>query len=146
RRGRKGGDAPLGEAFRFVAKVPLLRMMAVLQVLALVVEEVMDFHVMATARETLGDAEAISAFFGRYYAITSALGLLLLAGPAARILGALGATRSLLATPLVTAIAAVFATAVPGLTSAVLLRGAGRVLKQSLWSNAQEQMQTPLSH
>lgn len=146
RRGRKGGDAPLGEAFRFVAKVPLLRMLAVLSILSLVVEEVMDFHVMATARETLGDAEAISAFFGRYYAITSAIGILLLAGPAARILGALGATRSLVATPLVTAIAAALATLFPGLTAAVLLRGTGRVLKQSLWSNAQEQMQTPLSH
>ncbi|AKF08300.1 cyclic nucleotide-binding domain-containing protein [Sandaracinus amylolyticus] len=145
RRGTKV-SAPLAEAFRFVAKVPLLRMMAVLSILALVVEEVMDFHVMATARETLGDAEAISAFIGRYYAITSAIGILLLAGPAARVLGALGATRALIATPLVTAIAAVFATLVPGLTSAVLLRGTGRVLKQALWSNAQEQMQTPLSH
>ncbi|MDQ3035577.1 MAG: hypothetical protein M3Y87_24435, partial [Myxococcota bacterium] len=146
RRGSRSARAPLGDAFRFVAKVPLLRMMALLSILALVVEEVMDFHVMATARETLGDADAISAFFGRYYAITSAIGMLLLAGPAARILGALGATRALIATPLVIAIAALIATFVPGLAAAVVLRGVGRVLKQSLWSNAQEQMQTPLAH
>lgn len=146
RQGRRAARTPLSEAFRFVARVPLLRMMAVLSILALVVEEVMDFHVMSTAREALGDADAISAFFGRYYAITSAIGVLLLAGPAARVLGALGATRSLVATPLVTAIAAAAAVAFPGLTSAVLLRGTGRVLKQALWSNAQEQMQTPLSH
>lgn len=146
RRGHRGAGAPLGEAFRFVWKVPLLRLMAALAILALVVEEVMDFHVMATARETLGDAEAISAFFGHYYAITSAIGIVLLAGPAARVLGALGASRALLATPLLTAIVALVAALVPGLAAAVALRGVGRVLKQSLWSNAQEQMQTPLSH
>ncbi len=145
RRGSRSARTPFHEAFRFVARVPLLRMMAVLSILALVVEEVMDFHVMATARETLGDADAISTFFGRYYAITSAIGLLLLAGPAARVLGALGATRALVATPLITAIVAAVATAFPGLAAAVLLRGTGRVLKQSLWSNAQEQMQTPLT-
>lgn len=142
--GRRAGS--VRDALRFVGRVPLLRMMATLSILALVVEEVMDFHVMSTARETLGDAAAISAFFGRYYAVTSLLGVLLLAGPAARILGRLGAVRSLVATPFLTAIVALAACLLPGLTAAVLLRGTGRVLKQTLWSNAQEQMQTPVAH
>lgn len=142
--GRKEGSVL--RALSFVNRVPLLRMMAVLSVLALITEEVMDYHLMSVARAELGDAESIAAFFGRYYAITSLLGVLLLAGPAARMLGALGPMGSLLATPLATAAVALFASIVPGLLPAVLLRGAGRVLKQTLWSNAQEQMTTPVAH
>jgi HEAT repeat protein len=131
---------------RFVARVPLLRIMTALSLLALIVEEVMDLHVMSVAREELVGAEALSAFFGRYYAWTSALGIVLLAGPAARILGGLGATRSLATTPAVTLVAALVASVVPGLGPAVALRGTARVLKQALWSNAQEQMQSPIAH
>lgn len=142
--GRKEGSVL--RTLSFVNRVPLLRMMAVLSVLALITEEVMDYHLMSVARAELSDAESISAFFGRYYAITSLLGVLLLAGPAARMLGALGPMGSLLATPLTTAAVALYASLVPGLVPAVLLRGAGRVLKQTLWSNAQEQMTTPVAH
>jgi hypothetical protein len=140
------GRSSLAGTLRFVARVPLMRIMTVLSLLALVLEEVMDFHLMAVAREALGDAEAISAFFGRYYAITSAIGIVLLAGPAARVLRRLGATRSLAATPAITLGVALVATALPGLGPAVVLRGTARVLKQALWSNAQEQMQSPIAH
>lgn len=146
RRGAGRAQGSVRDALRFVGRVPLLRMMATLSILALVVEEVMDFHVMSTARETLGDAAAISGFFGHYYAVTSLLGVLLLAGPAARLLARLGAVRALAATPVLTAGVALVACLVPGLGAAVVLRGTGRVLKQTLWSNAQEQMQTPVAH
>lgn len=146
--GRREGSVL--RALSFVNRVPLLRMMAVLSVLALIAEEVMDYHLMSVARAELGGgeggAEAISAFFARYYAVTSLLGVILLAGPAARALGLMGAVGSLAATPAVTAAAAIYAAIVPGLGPAVLLRGAGRVLKQTLWSNAQEQMTSPVSH
>jgi len=145
---RGAGTEPgsLVRTLRFVGRVPLLRIMTALSLLALIVEEVMDFHVMGVAREELAGAEALSAFFGRYYAITSGVGLLLLAGPAARILGRLGATRALAATPLVTLLIALVAAAIPGLGPAVVLRGTARVLKQTLWSNSQEQMQSPIAH
>jgi hypothetical protein len=142
--GSRGGS--VREALRFVYRVPLLRMMAVLSLLSLVAEEVMDFHVMSTARAELGDADAIAVFFGHYYAVTSLLGMVFLAGPAARVLSGLGASRALLVTPLVTAVVASVASVIPGLAAAVALRGTGRVLKQALWSNAQEQMQTPIAH
>ena len=106
----------------------------------------MDFHVMAVAREEMRDSAEIAAFFGRYYAITSLVGIVLLAGPAARVLGALGATRALAVTPLTTLVMAVLASFVPGLGPAVALRGTARVLKQTLWSNSQEQMQSPIAH
>ena len=40
---------------------------------------------------------------------------------------------------------ALMAIVVPGLGTAVLLRGCARVLKQSIWSNSTEQLHTPLS-
>ncbi len=145
-RGASGRGGSLFRTLRFVMRVPLLRIMTALSLLALIVEEVMDFHVMAVAREEMRDAAQIAAFFGRYYAITSILGIVLLAGPAARVLGALGATRSLAITPLTTLAMAALASFVPGLGPAVLLRGTARVLKQTLWSNSQEQMQSPIAH
>lgn len=145
-RGAAARGGSLARTLRFVARVPLLRIMTALSLLALIVEEVMDFHVMAVAREEMVDAAAIATFFGRYYAVTSVLGILLLAGPAARILGGLGATRSLAVTPLATLVAALVAALVPGLGPAVALRGTARVLKQTLWSNSQEQMQSPIAH
>lgn len=128
----------------FVARSRLMRLMTALAMIALVLEQVMDFHLMATAREELGDAESISAFFGTYYGVTSAIGLLLLVGFSSRVMAALGAARALLVTPLSLVVVAGVATALPGLASAVALRGASRVLKQSIWSSATEQMQTPL--
>lgn len=134
------------EGFRFVTREPLMRMVAVLALLALLTEQFMDFTLMATAREELREAEAISAFYGRYYGVTSAIGLVLLAGVSGRLLSALGATRSLLVTPVAVSCAALAAFVAPGLASAVALRGVGRVLKQSVWSSAAEQLQTPLSN
>ncbi|MFO0715032.1 MAG: cyclic nucleotide-binding domain-containing protein [Sandaracinus sp.] len=145
-RGRASDGGALVPTLRFVGRVPLLRIMTALSLLALIVEEVMDFHVMAVAREEMHDAAEISAFFGRYYAVTSVIGIVLLAGPAARVLGGLGATRALAVTPLATLLIALVASFVPGLGPAVLLRGTARVLKQTLWSNSQEQMQSPIAH
>ncbi len=146
RRGRRrqGLIAAWKEGFRFVAREPLMRLAAGLAMLALLTEQFMDFTLMATAREELGDAEAISGFFGTFYGVTSAVGLVLLAGVSGRLLATLGATRSLLVTPIAVGIAAVFAVAMPSLLTAVILRGVGRVLKQSIASSAAEQMQTPL--
>lgn len=145
-RGAAGRGGSLLRTLRFVMRVPLLRIMTALSLLALIVEEVMDFHVMAVAREEMRDAAQLAAFFGRYYAVTSIVGIVLLAGPAARMLGALGATRALAITPLATLAMALLASFVPGLAAAVALRGTARVLKQTLWSNSQEQMQSPIAH
>ncbi len=138
------------EGFGYVFGDRLMRLIAVLAMLMLCTEQLMDFHLMATAQAELGEGPAgkehISAFFGRYYGATSAIGLVLLSGVAGRILARLGTTRSLLVTPLLTGIAAVAATVVPGLATAVVLRGTGRILKQSVWAPSSGQLQTPLSN
>ena len=137
--------ARLKAGFGFVIADPLMRLLTALSLLSLLLEQLMDLHLMSEARATYDDAEAISAFFGSYYAATSALSLILLAGFAGRAMAALGATRSLSFFPLTIAILAMVAVAIPGLATAVALRGAARVLKQSLWSSSMEQLQTPLS-
>jgi len=133
------------EGFRFVSREPLMRLVATLALLALLTEQFMDFLLMASAREALEGADAISAFYGRYYGATSLLGLVLLSGVSGRLLSALGATRSLLVTPFAITGAAIVTFLMPGLLAAVILRGTGRVLKQSIWCSAAEQIQTPLS-
>jgi hypothetical protein len=145
RRGRRVGLlASWRDGFEFVLRDPLMRLVALLAVLGLLNEQLLDFALMATAQKSFDTAESLSAFFGHYYAITSFVGLFLLAGASGRVLAALGVTRSLLVAPLVILFAALFATIVPGLVAVVVLRGVGRILKQSIWSSANEQLQTPL--
>ena len=145
-RSRDGLIAAWRDGFRFVRSEPLMRLAAVLALLTLLGEEFMDVLLMSTAREALVDAERISAFFGKYYAATSAVGLVLLSGLTGRLLEALGATRSLLVPPLTVLVGSLVVLALPSLATVVALRGAARVLKQSLWSSSVEQLQTPLSN
>jgi HEAT repeat protein len=128
----------------FVLEVPLMRIMAVLSVLALVTEQLMDYQMMAAARERFGGQAQVAAFFGTYYGLTSAVSLLMLFGASGRALATLGASRSLLFVPLLTCGVAIGAALVPGFGWVVAMRASDRVLKQSLWSSASEQTQTPL--
>jgi hypothetical protein len=132
------------EGFAFVRGVPLMRVMALLSVLSLVSEQLMDYQMMAAARERYGAPAAVASFFGTYYGVTSAISLLSLLGVSGRVLASLGASRSLLLVPSVAALGALAATLFPSFWPVVLMRASDRVLKQSLWSSASEQTQTPL--
>ncbi|MCS6901194.1 MAG: cyclic nucleotide-binding domain-containing protein [Myxococcales bacterium] len=132
------------EGFSFVRDVPLMRIMALLSVLSLVSEQLMDYQMMAAARERYGAPSAVASFFGTYYGITSAISLLSLLSVSGRTLASLGASRSLLLVPSVAALGAFAATLFPSFWPVVLMRASDRVLKQSLWSSASEQTQTPL--
>jgi len=128
----------------FVSEVPLMRLCMALSVLALLAEQLMDFQLLSSARERLGDQAAITAFFGRFYGITSAIGLVFQLALSGRLLARLGAVRGLVVTPAVTVLCALFAIVMPGFLAMVLLRGSDRVLKGALFSSAMEQTQTPL--
>jgi HEAT repeat protein len=132
------------EGFAFVRSVPLMRIMALLSVLSLVSEQLMDYQIMAAARERYGAPAAVASFFGTYYGVTSAISLLSLLGVSGRALASLGASRSLLLVPSVAALGALAATVLPSFWPVVFMRASDRVLKQSLWSSASEQTQTPL--
>lgn len=132
------------EGFAFVRSVPLMRVMAALSVLSLVSEQLMDYQMMAAARERYGGPAAVASFFGTYYGVTSAVSLVMLLGASGRALARLGASRSLLLVPTVTVVGALAAALVPSFWPVVAMRAADRMLKQSLWSSASEQTQTPL--
>ena len=132
------------EGLDFVLRVPLMRLCLLLSVLALLGEQLMEYQLLATARERYGAQAAIAGFFGRFYGITSAVSLVLQLGLSSRILSRLGATQSLAITPVLTSLFAMFALIAPGFAPIVLMRANDRVLKGALWSSAMEQAQTPL--
>ncbi len=132
------------EGFEFVLQVPLMRLCLLLSVLALLGEQLMEYQLLATARDRYGAKEAIAAFFGRFYGITSAISLVLQLGLSSRILSRLGATQSLAITPVLSSLFAMAALIAPGFAPIVLMRANDRVLKGALWSSAMEQAQTPL--
>jgi hypothetical protein len=131
-------------AFAFVRRMPLMRVMMSLSVLALLTEQLMDLLLMSSAHERYPTEDSSTAFFGRYYGITSGITLVFVLLFSSRILLGLGTARSLLVTPILTFFALAFVLAVPGFAAVVVLRGVDRVLKQSVWSSASEQTQTPL--
>lgn len=130
--------------FDFVAQVPLMRLCVLLSVLSLLGEQLMEYQLLATARERYGQQAAIAGFFGRFYGITSAISLVLQLGFSSRILARLGATQSLAITPVATALFGLAAIVIPGFAPIVLMRANDRVLKGALWASAMEQAQTPL--
>ena len=141
---RRSMVAEWRSAFAFLRSVPLMRVMTALSILALLTEQLMDFLLMSSAYDRFRTADSCAAFFGRYYGITSAVTLVFVLFFSSRLLFGLGTSRALLVTPLLTIVGAVAAFVVPGFLSAVMLRGLDRVLKQSVWSSASEQTQTPL--
>jgi HEAT repeat protein len=132
------------EGMRFVSEVPLMRVVLSLSVLALLAEQLMDFQLLAAAREAHSSAAEIAGFLGRFHGIVSGVSLVVLLGLSGRVLSRLGAILGLVATPVATVLAAAVAVAVPGLIPIVLLRGVDRVMKNALWTSAMEQTQTPL--
>jgi hypothetical protein len=144
----RGGKLGLLEGWKsglaFVRTTPLMRLVQLLTVLALLGEQLMDYQLIATARERYTTEAGIAGFFGWFYGLTSAISLFLLLGVSGRLLSRLGAMLGLMLTPVLTVLVSLGAVIVPGLGPTALLRGTDRVLKPALWSSAMEQTQTPL--
>jgi CRP/FNR family cyclic AMP-dependent transcriptional regulator len=141
---RGGVVAGWRRGFAFVLAVPLLRVAMLLGVVALATEQLMDFELMSAARERCASPGAIAAFYGRYYGITSAIGMILSLGLSGRVLSRFGAPFTLALTPAITFVVATVAAVVPGFATIVALRATDRVLKQSIWTTSMEQVQTPI--
>ena len=141
---RAGTIAEWKKALAYLRAVPLLRVMASLSILALVTEQFMDYVLMTAAHERYASEASCASFFGRYYGVTSAVTLAFLLLFSSRIMLALGTSRTLLLTPITTIGVAAVAAVAPSFGTAVALRSVDRVLKQSIWSSASEQTQTPI--
>lgn len=136
--------AEWGRALRFIRSLPLLRVMTALSIIALLTEQLMDYLLMSVAHERYTNDAACTSFFGRYYGITSAITLVFVLGASSRVMLGLGTSRTLLLTPVVTVFVGLAAFVAPGFLAVVALRGVDRVMKQSIWSSASEQTQTPI--
>lgn len=134
----------LREGFLFLAQDPLARLLTALAVLSMVLEQTMDFALLSAARELFRGDAAIATFFSQFYAVTSALSILTLAGAAGRVLSRLGGVRTLALMPLAIAVVSGIGILVPVFAVVVAYRGVGRVLKQAVWSASTEQLQSPL--
>jgi HEAT repeat protein len=139
-----GPLAGIGDAISYVLAAPLLRLLAVMSVLDLLVEQVIDYQLFAAAQQHFGEPEALAAFMGQLYAITgvaTVLAPLLVSG---RLLARFGSTRCLLAAQLWELTLALVIFGVPGLAAIAALSAGDRMLKQSLSSPGRAQMQAPL--
>ncbi|HEY1958465.1 MAG TPA: cyclic nucleotide-binding domain-containing protein [Polyangiaceae bacterium] len=141
---RAGTIAEWKKSLAYLRAVPLLRVMASLSILALVTEQFMDYVLMTAAHERYATEASCASFFGRYYGITSAVTLAFLLLVSSRIMLGLGTSRTLLLTPVTTIGVAAVAALAPSFGTAVALRSVDRILKQSIWSSASEQTQTPI--
>ncbi|MGZ5967121.1 MAG: cyclic nucleotide-binding domain-containing protein, partial [Polyangiales bacterium] len=144
----RGGKLGLLDGWKsglsFVRTTPLMRLVQALTVLALLGEQLMDYQLLAAARDKYATEAGIAGFFGWFYGVTSAISLFLLLGVSGRLLSRLGAMLGLVLTPVITVLASLAAVVMPGLGPSAFLRGTDRVLKPALWSSAMEQTQTPL--
>ena len=133
----------LAAGLRQMATVPLLRTLAVLAVVSLLTEQLLDFVLFATAQQELRTPEHIAAFMGVFFGVTGALTMLapLVAGKVLAKLGSATTAQIPLGTALVLALALVVH---PSFAAAVLSRGAFRVTESALGSAARGQMQTAL--
>ena len=144
-RGRSGTGLFEGwrRGLHFVRATPLMRLIALLSLLALGGEQFMDLQLLHAVERALAP-EHIAGFFGLYYAATSLVGLLMSLLLTGRLLERLGSSRTLLATPLWMLLGGALVIMVPGLAAATALRGGYRILKQGLWSSSLVQVQVPL--
>ena len=143
-RGRKGVGLWAGAraGVGAVARVPLLRVLALITVSGLLIEQLLDYQFFAAAQLRFdGDSNRIAAFMGTFFGVTGLIGIgiqLVLSG---RVLTLLGSSKSSLAAPGIALIASLIFIVSPGFAIIVGARGAYRVLKQALSSSARAQIQ-----
>lgn len=143
-RGRKGVGLWAGAraGVGAVARVPLLRVLALITVAGLLIEQLLDYQFFAAAQVWFeGDADRIAGFMGTFFGVTGLIGIglqLLLSG---RVLSRLGGAKSSLAAPAAALIASLVFIAAPAFAVVVCARGSYRVFKQSLSSAARAQIQ-----
>lgn len=130
---------------RYVRKVPLLRVLAVITVLGLLIELVLDFQLLAAAQSHYATApDRISSFMGLFFGITGAAGLLAPLLFSGRVLTRFGSAKSTLVEPACVLVGALLFFAVPEFAVIVAVRGAHRLFGQALSSPARAQIQTTI--
>jgi HEAT repeat protein len=135
-----GARAGLG----YVRREPLLRTIAVLTVVGLLVEQLLDYQLFAAAQAHYSSApDRIAAFMGTFYGVTGTVALLG-AFVAGRVLSRFGSARITAAESVAVVAGSAVFFLVPEFAVIVGVRAVHRVFKQTLCSPARAQMQTPI--
>ena len=131
-------------ALGLIRRHPYLSNLALLVALGAVIETALDYvlSVAVTSRYTRGGP--LMSFFALYHAAVGVLALAVQTIVTRRALERLGLGGSLSVQPVVVAVGAGLAAAVPGLWPSVVVRGAQAVLRSSVFRSAYELLYTPL--
>lgn len=133
------------DALRYVASEPLLRLVALLSIADLLIEQVIDYQLFAAAQVRYAThPEDIAAFMGKLYGVTGAATVIVPLILAGRLLSRFGSTRCLMAAQVWVLIGSALFFLFPGFALVVLISAGDRILKQSLSSPGRAQMQTPV--
>jgi hypothetical protein len=147
-----GGDRRVSETttatregpFRLFRRVPYLRDLALVVGLAAFVEALVDYLFKAHAASIYPGGNALFSVFALFHGAVSVIGVALQAALARPALSHLGIAGTAALRPALTAVGAVAGTALPGLGTATVARGAHESLSNSLFRSAYELLYTPL--
>jgi AAA family ATP:ADP antiporter len=132
-----------GPALRDLRSERYLRRLLLISLVSTVVATLTDYTFKAQVSRALVPSE-LGRFFGTYNAALSGVGLIVQLALAPRLLAGLGVGRALLVMPGLLTLAATAAAIVPGMVSALLLRGTDGGLRYSLQRTAAEVLYLPL--
>ncbi|ANM31842.1 hypothetical protein ABI59_23205 [Acidobacteria bacterium Mor1] len=139
----------LSDSLRLVARSPHLRLVAALVMITAVATKMVDWQFNAVAEEAFQDADARTAFFGAFDAITGFVGFLIQAFLTSRLLMYIGLGGAILLFPLLMTFGtAALIPVVPigfALKAATLAKGADQTLKHSIDRSSRELLYLPVS-
>jgi hypothetical protein len=144
--GERPAEAPSGlrAGLRGIREFSYLGQLAALVALGAFAEALLDFVLKAGAARAYADGRALAAFFSLFYAGVALLTLVLQVVASRRALDRLGLSGTAALQPFGVALASAAGLAVPTLATAVVARGLGSVLRDSLFRSAYELSYTPL--
>ncbi|MDT8436920.1 MAG: hypothetical protein RRA92_09210 [Gemmatimonadota bacterium] len=140
------GSAPpaVGEGLALVFRTPHVGLIALILMLVAAASAVIDFQFKEAVQEAYGRGPAMATFFGRFYAWTGGLALLVQVLVTTRFMAGAGMAWSVALVPLVLAAGSLGLLAAPGLLLATGLRGADSTLRKSLFRSVMEFLWVPV--
>lgn len=137
-------DETGASGLRLIRDVPYLRNLAIVIGLGAFIEALVDYVFNAAAAASFGKGGPLMSFFALFHTAVGLLSLALQAVLTRPSLTRLGLAGTMAVQPAALAAGAVLALSFPHLASAVFLRGAQAVLRNSLFRSAYELLYTPL--
>ena len=126
-------------------RTPYLRNLAMVVALGAVTSGLLDYAFSSVAIERFKDGAELLAFFAKFWLVVGLLSVVLETLLARTLLRKVGLAVTVATLPVVVVLGCVFGVVLPGLLSAVVLRGGEAAHRNSLFREAYELLYTPLS-